>query len=690
MAYVAHADFRLGLQRKRPRVAAETGSLWDLKNAHITRGGDIERAKKFVPEYTLPAGTTFGLLSIAGSLYVFGSANDPGSIPLGVTYQQLAAENGAAMTAVLDAKAYLGSPYVVAQYDDGNIRHFYNGARVTDWDSISDANSSASTLAAALAAMMQTNSDVIAQATGASIQLTGVTPGAAFTVVATGYDASGFGDQIMTVTTPQPASAAVAGVAASGSVTITGGAWNPTFDGVGQITVNGVGLLVSPIDWILSNDATAAAIVAAINKNSSVSGYWAESSGPTVTIKANSTGSTPNGYAVAVTTLGTTTATSANLSGGVDAAAAKAQISVITLSGTYDSIDRYFITINGVLYSITGRASGAGTFTLVYRGRVYSLANTHFKYSKLNDPTNWTDSAASSGAGFINMASQSEGSERLVAANPYAGYVAIFSSRTIRIYDIESDATTNALFQTLDNTGTISARSVAGYGNTDVFYLDTTGIRSIRARDASNAAYVNDLGSPVDKHVQEWNRTAGAAAVANAVAAIEPTDNRYMLAIGGRIYVFSYFPSAQVAAWSYYEPGFNVSAFARDKSRLYARAVDTVYVYGGMDGTTYPGDDETPVTIKLPFFSAQTPATFKEWTSYDIACKGEWSMKMLVDSKDESQTVNGGTIIDTTYAGPAQELVGRAPIISAEFTCRKGGEATFSSFIVHYDAEEAN
>lgn len=689
MAYVAHADFRLGLQRKRPRVSAETGSLWDLKNAHITRGGDIERAKKFVPVYSLPAATTFGMLVVAGSVYVFGSMLDPGIIPIGVTYQRLVAENGANMTAVLDAKAYLGSPYVVAQFDDGNIRHYYAGARISDWDAISNANSSAATLATALAAMMQGHPDIVAQATGGAIQMTGVVPGAAFTASVVGYDAAG-ADLIVSVSTPQRASAATSGVRATGSVTIMAGSANPGFDGVVQITVGATNLLTAPVDWMLSNESTANAVAAAVNSNTSHSGYWAEATGAVVTIKANATGTAANGLVVAATTQGVTLASSTNMSGGVDAAAALPQISVLNIAGAYDPADKIFVTVNGTVYRITGRASGAGTFAMVYRGRVYSPANTHFKYSKLNDATNWTDPAASSGAGFINMASQSEGSERLVAANSYAGYVAIFSNRTIRIYDIESDATTNALFQTLDNTGAVAAHSIVGFGNTDVFYLDTTGIRSIRARDASNAAYVNDLGSPVDRHVQDWNRTAGAASVANAVAAIEPTDNRYMLAIGSRIYVFSYFPSAQIAAWSYYEPGFNVSAFARDKSRLYARAADTIYVYGGMDGTVYPGDDEMPVEIDLPFFSAQTPATFKEWTSYDIACSGEWSMTLLLNPADETETVNGGTIIDTTYAGPAQELIGRAPDVAAKFTCRKGGYATFSSFIIHYDAEEAN
>ena len=60
MAYVLIDSFRFGVDRRRPRYAAVPGTLFAGKNVHISRGGDIERAKKFVAQYQLPAGT-FGL-----------------------------------------------------------------------------------------------------------------------------------------------------------------------------------------------------------------------------------------------------------------------------------------------------------------------------------------------------------------------------------------------------------------------------------------------------------------------------------------------------------------------------------------------------------------------------------------------------------------------------------------------------
>ena len=55
-------------------MAGVPGTLWLGRNVVISRGGDIERMKKFVPKYELPAGT-FGMTEILGQLYVFGSAD---------------------------------------------------------------------------------------------------------------------------------------------------------------------------------------------------------------------------------------------------------------------------------------------------------------------------------------------------------------------------------------------------------------------------------------------------------------------------------------------------------------------------------------------------------------------------------------------------------------------------------------
>lgn len=132
MPYIAVDDFRGGMDRRRLSLASTPGTLYTIKNGHLTRGGEIQKRKSFVSTYSLPAGT-FGLQAASSALYVFGSASEPAGMPSSVMYQRLEAASGEAMTAVLWTDVFNGLVYAIAEYADGSIEHFYNGTRIADW-----------------------------------------------------------------------------------------------------------------------------------------------------------------------------------------------------------------------------------------------------------------------------------------------------------------------------------------------------------------------------------------------------------------------------------------------------------------------------------------------------------------------------------------------------------------------------
>ena len=72
MPYVYISDFRGGLDKRRMDLTSVPGTLVTLTNAHITRGGEIEKRPAFVSLATLPSNTT-GLAAAGGQIYVFGS-----------------------------------------------------------------------------------------------------------------------------------------------------------------------------------------------------------------------------------------------------------------------------------------------------------------------------------------------------------------------------------------------------------------------------------------------------------------------------------------------------------------------------------------------------------------------------------------------------------------------------------------
>lgn len=684
MAHLLIESFRFGVDRRRPRYAAVPGTLYAGKNVHISRGGDIQRAKKFVSQYPLPEGT-FGLGQINGQLWVFGSADLAASMPPGVQYQRLQL-GSAVMTAVLSHKTFDNKHYVVAEFNDGNIAHFYNGTQIGALDALSDSNSSYTTLADYLARKLSASSAVETTVSGPSILIEAVVPGVPFTLSTGTLDGGANNDQTAAVTVIRANTPAVAEVRSSGTVTITGGSADPNVNTIAQVTVNAVNLLATPVNYSSGTTATATALVVGINNNSAVSGYSASALGPVVTIRAApGTGVAPNGFVVAVTAAGNVTTNKTDMAGGVARVTALTQISKIDFGGTYQATDTFTITLNGVAYVARGRASGYGTFARTHKKRVYATANSLLRYSKLNDASNWTDAAASSGAGFINLSNDSEGSGRLLSAAPYQTYFAIFSRGNVRVYDIQTDAELTDFRQEMDNTGTFAPNSVITYGNTEVFYLDDTGIRSLQVRDVTNAAFVSDVGSAIDPLVAEWLATLTKDVQSKAVSVIEPIDGRFMIGIGSRIFVLSFFPSSKVNAWTFYEPGFTVTDFARVQRRLYARDTNTIYLYGGTDGATYPGAGEQTPVVELPFLTAQSAPDHKEWTGLDMGATGTWQMDMLIDPNDETKTIDCGKLTGVTYPLPDIAAVGEFPMFALTLTCTSAGAASLSNLALHYN-----
>lgn len=678
MSYFVIEDFKAGLDTRRMAVSSVPGSLLNLTNAHITRGGEIEKRPAFVPVSALPA-NTFGLSSVGTNMYIFGSIAAPSlsaDAPANLTYQKLDHPSGLAMTRVLHVNGFTGLPYVIAQYSDGSVWHFYNGTRITAWN------------------------DGRARA---SFNVTGGTAG---------------------------------GTYATASFAVTGGI-NSDSDQISQIRLDNVPLLSAPVQHNGNNASTAAAIAAAINSFTGNPDFTASAVGTTVTITSTVAGSSLNGMVLSIQKTGTFTVGSlVNLAGGVDNAVAVITVGGVRVTGDavlhtgnnnetaaliaaaindYPSSPDYFATAvgnkvnivavdggtaaNGRLVSIvnTGNATtsvtsatmagGAavastytpGEFAKPAKSKMYSVSGATLHFSKIDDPTNLTD--ATNGAGFINLSNNALGSEKLSSLANYQQNLAVFSERTVQIWFIDVDAGQNQQLQVLNNTGAVAPQSVIEFGDSDVFYLSESGIRSLRARDASNAAFTSDVGNAIDTIIIDelrYNRLNSKA----AVGVLEPRDGRYMLAIGPKIYVFSYFPASKVSAWSVYEPGFTVESWAIVGRKLYCRANDTLYLFGGEDGTTY---DDSEVEVQLPYLDGRSPASFKQFKGMDMACEGQWDVYTATDPNNISLQQQVATIYQTTYSTGHVTLQDYSTCLAFRLVNNLPGPAKIGNMVLHYD-----
>jgi hypothetical protein len=262
---------------------------------------------------------------------------------------------------------------------------------------------------------------------------------------------------------------------------------------------------------------------------------------------------------------------------------------------------------------------------------------------------------------------------------------------------MDADPANNKKDQVLNNIGTNAARSVVSFGEIDVFFIADSGIRSMRARDASNAATVSDIGTNIDTLILSDTLPLAPSVRSSSVGIIEPQDGRYWLAIGNKIYVYSYFSqtaayatsavSSGVAAWSTYEPGFNVDSMCYSNGRVYLRDdSNKVYLYGGFDNQTY---DSCPVEVILPFADGDKPAHKKTFNGFDAALDGSWDI--AVNTNPLSPTawdLIGTQVTGAIYPVPSLQGAGMGTHIGVKFNSSYPGYARIGNVAIHFAVGE--
>lgn len=354
----------------------------------------------------------------------------------------------------------------------------------------------------------------------------------------------------------------------------------------------------------------------------------------------------------------------------------------------YDNGDyRHFY--NGSLVTDWGAGgnspSGYGSIVRTHRRKVYSAQDSLLWFSELDSATNFDTTA--SGSGYVNLSNHQSGSDSVTGMCAFQSQLAIFSRYVVQLWNMADDDANNAPAQYLNETGTRAPRSVVGFGDIDAFYLSDSGIRSIRARSGTNTAGVNDVGTPIDPLIAEYILTLTSTQIERACGIVEPVDGRFWLALGERIFVFSYFPSKKVSAWTWYEPGLEFTDIVSYGGRIYARAGDVIYLYGGTDNDTY---DSCEVTLAMPYLSSGKPGHYKAAKGVDVAAEGEWTMTLLVNPRDENEYVDAGTIEGFTFNEQNIGALGHVTHVAPVLVHEAAGAASVSQVAAHYEGGESD
>jgi hypothetical protein len=681
-AYLVIENFNLGLDRRRHILALPPGSLYELKNGHISRGGEVEKRKAFVAKYVLPAGS-FGMQAVGNSLYVFGSGADPG-VPAGVTYQRLQHPDALAMSSFVDSVLFNNLPYVLAKFSDNTVEHFYNGSLNHDWiDGVVRAGMvNNNGIAAHLASIIDADPDYAAAAVGAVVTITGPA-GIAFTTIATAANGGAVDNQTAAVAVTVSAVPGISGVSSGTSISIFDG---NVADTISSITVDGVEILNVAQAWATTGTALALLVANQINTFVSVPEYTAVASGNKVTIlAAAAAGAGPNGFSVTMTKSASIDADVNGLfTGGVNSVAAVAQQTTVTVGGTFEVGDKF--TVQLIAGSVVrtfgaGRPNGsAATAIRTLKDKVYAGASTNLLGSGVKVPTGWNSEDI--GAFITDMSGQVDQFDSILGLGTFLNNLAILARRATQIWSVDPDPSLNAQLQVMPNIGTVAGRSVISYADSDLFFLADTGVRSLRSHQFFNIATKSDIGTPIDPLVIAAMNALGATTTSQAVAAIDPADGRYWLALGGIIYVFSYFPDSKISAWSTYDDGRTYTDFAVIGNRIYARSGNTIYLYGGDNNATY---DTSTMQIRLPFLSAKMLATVKHFLGIDLTTEGEFSVYIASDPNKPDNDEIVCTLSGSTFGVGIVPVDAESEMFSLRLTHSKAEYAKLVHAVIHYE-----
>jgi len=331
--------------------------------------------------------------------------------------------------------------------------------------------------------------------------------------------------------------------------------------------------------------------------------------------------------------------------------------------------------------AVRTEGSGKGFYVKTFGTKIYTVLGTNLFFSAVGNPNDWSNTSPNVGAGFINLSTQDSSGEALVSLEVYYDKLAIFSSQAAQIWTPDPDPLQNVLDQILKGAGTVTPAGSLQYGSGDVLYLSQTGIRSIKARDASNSGAVSDIGSPIDFDIQNLYTVNGSGWFANAKAILEPIVGRFWMIFPNQIYVLSYFPGPKITAWSRYTIPFSVDYAVTCGGHVFLRSGNALYAYGGADGNTY---DAVVGEVRMPYLDMKKPGHNKVFEALDMTVQGTWIVRNSFDFNNPDAEETLGTFSSPTWRTGRCEFTGDSSHFSLRFYTSGAGPATLSNAAVHY------
>lgn len=334
-----------------------------------------------------------------------------------------------------------------------------------------------------------------------------------------------------------------------------------------------------------------------------------------------------------------------------------------------------------------------GTQARAHKFKMYVVDEQNLRFSDVANPAAWSGT----GSGIIDVGTVDAGMADLVGIEQYYGQLALFGRNAIQVWAMDPDPALNTLQQVIGNIGLVAPNGVSRYGNGDVLFLSHTGIRSLRARDSSNAAVLNDIGSPIDDIIAEKRAVLNTATVEKIYALVDPLTGQFWLVWGDEVHVLTYYPNSKVTAWSVFDLPWEPDYVTLANSRIVFRKNEELFIYGSLPFTGSPFDpnapvgvndavyDAQPVTVITPMIDLQKPAHMKQWHGIDMSCEGEWDVYAAPDYHNPDTYTKIATVNHPTFGDARLPMDFSSTHIAFKFVSKNNGFSKISSFALHHN-----
>lgn len=251
----------------------------------------------------------------------------------------------------------------------------------------------------------------------------------------------------------------------------------------------------------------------------------------------------------------------------------------------------------------------------VAANKVFAGDSDVVRFCATNNAMDWS---ALQDAGYLPTGLQAIGESECTALALYRGNLACYTPSSLQIWQVDPDPSRMVFLDAVDGVGTLVSRGHASVSG-DLYFLAQLGVRSVSIAAGTANMAAGDIGTPIDPLV----RADLAAFTGEPLGIYLTSAGQYWLILGDHAWVFTYSPSAQIAAWSRYTFAWTVTDACVLGGELYLR--DTGNRLLKMDATAEqlarPVQDagaNFPVVVRWPFLDFGGPNGNLRTLGFDV------------------------------------------------------------------------